>query len=52
MGFSVSISLMFGTLLTALGLMILTKKYPYEKTKDGYLGDGGPATGEAASDRV
>ncbi|KAH0592471.1 hypothetical protein MHUMG1_09858 [Metarhizium humberi] len=38
-GFSVSISLMFGTLLTACALMILTKKYPYENTKDGYLGD-------------
>ncbi|KJK73509.1 hypothetical protein H634G_11244 [Metarhizium anisopliae BRIP 53293] len=38
-GFSVSISLMFGMLLTACALMILTKKYPYENTKDGYLGD-------------
>ncbi|MCJ1305833.1 hypothetical protein MMC08_008650 [Hypocenomyce scalaris] len=34
-GFSVSTALMFGCVITALLLMIFTKKYPYELTKDG-----------------
>ncbi|KAJ6443389.1 MFS general substrate transporter [Purpureocillium lavendulum] len=34
-GFSVSTSLMFGCVVTAAALMFLTKKYPYDNTKDG-----------------
>ncbi|GJN86627.1 MFS general substrate transporter [Purpureocillium lilacinum] len=34
-GFSVSTSLMFGCIVTAAALMFLTKKYPYDNTKDG-----------------
>jgi hypothetical protein len=34
-GFSVTTSLMCGTVITAFLLMVLTKKYPYENTIDG-----------------
>lgn len=37
-GFSVTTILMFLCIITALLLMILTKKYPYENTKDGKMG--------------
>jgi hypothetical protein len=39
-GFSVSIALMAGCVGTAFALMVLTKKYPYELTRDGGFEEG------------
>ena len=38
-GFSVSIALMAGCVGTAFALLVLTKKYPYELTRDGGFED-------------
>lgn len=43
-GFSVSIALMAGCVGTAFALMVLTKKYPYELTKDGGGDERSPST--------
>ncbi|KAL1980915.1 hypothetical protein VTN96DRAFT_3335 [Rasamsonia emersonii] len=50
-GFSVSTSLMFGCIVTALLLMVLTKRYPYELTRDGG-GEERVHSGEVSSGEV
>ncbi|KAJ5619435.1 major facilitator superfamily domain-containing protein [Penicillium lagena] len=48
-GFAVSTILMFLCIVTALLLMILTKKYPYENTKDGRMGVNTQPTNQGSS---
>ncbi len=43
-GFSVSIALMACCIASAFALMALTKKYPYELTKDGGVNDSAQFT--------
>jgi hypothetical protein len=40
---------MFLCIVTALLLMILTKKYPYENTKDGRMGANTQSTNQGSS---